>query len=229
LISKWLFKLLNEEGVWQELLHNKYLNTKTLSEVQVNANDSPFWKGLMSVKNDFFKRGLFVIGDGQKTRFWEDTWLGTQPLADQYESLYNITRNKNATVAEVMGTVPLNISFRRTLSHDKWTSWLNLLQRLFEVQLSEDPDKFIWRLTANGEFSVKSLYVDFMNDHTVFLKKYIWRLKVPLKIRIFMWFLNKKVLLTKDNLSKRNWIGSKKCAFCTADESVEHLFAPLQD
>jgi hypothetical protein len=91
-----------------------------------------------------------------------------------------------------MGTVPLNISFRRTLSHDKWTSWLNLLHRLIEVQLSEDPDKFIWRLTANGEFSVKSLYVDFMNDHTVFLKKYIWRLKVPLKIRIFMWFLNKK-------------------------------------
>jgi hypothetical protein len=66
-------KLLNEEGVWQELLHNKYLNTKTLLEVQVNANDSPFWKGLMSVKNDFFQRGLFVNGDGQKTRFWEDT------------------------------------------------------------------------------------------------------------------------------------------------------------
>jgi hypothetical protein len=63
-----------------------------------------------------------------------------------------------------------------------------------------------------------------MNDHTVFLKKYIWRLKVPLKIRIFMWFLNKKVLLTKDNLTKRNWTGSKKCAFCTADESIEHLF-----
>ena len=25
LISKWLFKLLHEEGVWQELLTNKYL------------------------------------------------------------------------------------------------------------------------------------------------------------------------------------------------------------
>jgi hypothetical protein len=31
LLSKWLFKLLNEEGMWQELLQNKYLNDKTLS------------------------------------------------------------------------------------------------------------------------------------------------------------------------------------------------------
>jgi hypothetical protein len=74
-----------------------------------------------------------------------------------------------------------------------------------EVHLSEEPDKFIWRLNENGKFSVKSFYVDLMNDHTVFLKKYIWRLKVPLKIRIFMWFLHKKVLLTKDNLAKRKW------------------------
>jgi hypothetical protein len=28
LLSKWLFKLMHEEGVWQELLHNKHLKTK---------------------------------------------------------------------------------------------------------------------------------------------------------------------------------------------------------
>ena len=82
--------------------------------------------------------------------------------------------------------------------------------RLMGVQLTENSDKFKWNLTASKDFSVKSLYADFMNGHTVFLRKYIWRLKVPLKIRIFMWFLNRKVLLTKDNLAKRNWIGSKK-------------------
>ena len=34
LLSKWLYKMLNEEGVWQELLINKYLGDKTLSQVQ---------------------------------------------------------------------------------------------------------------------------------------------------------------------------------------------------
>ena len=39
-----------------------------------------------------------------------------------------------------------------------------------------------------------------------------------------MWFLNRKELLTKDNLTRRHWIGCKKCVFCDTDESVEHLF-----
>jgi hypothetical protein len=39
-----------------------------------------------------------------------------------------------------------------------------------------------------------------------------------------MWFLNSKVLLTKDNLAKRNWHGCTKCCFCDSMESVEHLF-----
>jgi hypothetical protein len=34
LLSKWLLQLLTEEGIWQELLHNKYIKDKTLSQVQ---------------------------------------------------------------------------------------------------------------------------------------------------------------------------------------------------
>jgi hypothetical protein len=42
LLSKWLYKLLNEEGVWQELLRNKYLHSKTMSQVTTKPVDSPF-------------------------------------------------------------------------------------------------------------------------------------------------------------------------------------------
>jgi hypothetical protein len=54
LLSKWLFKLINEVRVWQEFLQNKYLHSKTLSQVEAKPLDSPFWKGLMKVKEDFF-------------------------------------------------------------------------------------------------------------------------------------------------------------------------------
>ena len=54
LLSKWLFRILHEEGVWHELLSNKYLKDKTLSQVEAKPTDSPFWKGLMKVKDDFF-------------------------------------------------------------------------------------------------------------------------------------------------------------------------------
>jgi hypothetical protein len=92
------------------------------------------------------------------------------------------------------------------------------------VQLSNIPDKFVWKLNDSGIFSVKSMYLDLMQGHTIFLRKYLWKLKIPLKIKIFMWFLNSKVLLTKDNLIKRNWKGCTKCCFCNESETVQHLF-----
>jgi hypothetical protein len=109
LLSKWFFKLFSKEGVWQELLSNKYLGSKSLSQVQVKPTDSPFWKGIMRVKDDFFRWGSFVVRDGMKTRFWEDTWLGDTALDTQYPSLYNIASAKHVLVAEVLSNVPLNI------------------------------------------------------------------------------------------------------------------------
>jgi hypothetical protein len=49
-------------------------------------------------------------------------------------------------------------------------------------------------------------------------------MKVPLKIKIFLWYLRRGMILTKDNLTKRNWPGSKKCCFCHSDETINHLF-----
>jgi hypothetical protein len=49
-------------------------------------------------------------------------------------------------------------------------------------------------------------------------------MKIPLKNKVFCWYLRRGVILTKDNLTKRNWHGSKTCVFCTHDETIKHLF-----
>ena len=69
LLSKWLYKILNEEGVWKELLVNKYLGDKALSQVQVKPMDSPFWTGIIKLKDDFFKRGNFRLAMENKLGF----------------------------------------------------------------------------------------------------------------------------------------------------------------
>ena len=51
----------------------------------------------------------------------------------------------------------------------------------------------------------------------------IWKLKLPLKIKVFMWYLYKGVILTKDNLARRQWQGDRKCCFCSLNESIQHL------
>jgi hypothetical protein len=103
--------------------------------------------------------------------------------------------------------------------------WVQLVLRLMHVQLSDDEDVFWWNLTPSGLFIVKSMYIDLLTGHIVYLKNYIWKINVPFKIRIFMWFLHCKVNLTKDNLIERDWKGCSKCfCFCDQDEITQHLF-----
>nr|ABF94719.1 retrotransposon protein, putative, unclassified [Oryza sativa Japonica Group] len=61
LLSKWLYKLINEDGVWQKLLRKKYLAKKTITLVEKQPGDSHFWAGLMEVKNSFLSCGAFQV------------------------------------------------------------------------------------------------------------------------------------------------------------------------
>jgi hypothetical protein len=49
-------------------------------------------------------------------------------------------------------------------------------------------------------------------------------MKISLKNKKFVWYLRREVILTKDNLIKRNWHVSKMCVFCTHDETIKYLF-----
>jgi hypothetical protein len=114
LLNKWLFKMLTE-GVWQDLLHNKNIGDSTLAQVKVKPTDSPSWKGLMRVKDDFFNRGYLNVGNGQDIRFWKYVLLRETSLAIQYLLIYNIFRRENVLVSEALAQIPLNIGFKRTL------------------------------------------------------------------------------------------------------------------
>jgi hypothetical protein len=225
LLSKWIFRLLTEEGTWQSLLRRKYVGSRAISQVVWKPGDSHFWAGLMAKKNDFFRHGTFSIKDGSEIRFWEDKWLGNATLRDQYPALYSIARHKGDTIAKVMASSPPDISFRRSLLGNRLTSWNALLQRLASIQLEPGPDEFRWNLHENGLFSVHSMY-NALTQPVVPIdnNKKIWKMKIPLKIKIFAWYLRRGVILTKDNLVRRNWTGSKTCVFCSHDETIKHLF-----
>ena len=117
----------------------------------------------MKMKDEFFERGSFSIGNGEKVRFWEDTWLGDKPLSSQYPSLYRIAHRKEVTVASVLSPAPpINITFCRTLNGNRWNRWLQLLARLMEIELNDNQDVFKCNLTASGKFTVKYLYLDYV-------------------------------------------------------------------
>ena len=94
LLSKWLFKLCNEEGIWHDLIKNKYLKNKTLSQVEKKAGVSYFWASLMGVKDQFLNLGRFRLNNETQIRFWEDKWLGHRAFKTRYTNLCNVVCKK---------------------------------------------------------------------------------------------------------------------------------------
>jgi hypothetical protein len=92
------------------------------------------------------------------------------------------------------------------------------------TRLNDAQDRFIWGLLQNENFSVKSMYSALILDKRVRYNMALWKLKVPFCIKFFMWYLKRGVVLTKDNLARRNWNRNKLCVFCSQPESIHHLF-----
>jgi hypothetical protein len=178
----------------------------------------------MKAKANFLIHGSFLLNNRKQIRFWEDKWLGNYSFQEQYPSLYNIVRRKSATVESILSTVPLNVSFQQFLTQNNLELWHNLVGRIMGVELNNLNGVFIWNLHQHGQYLVRSLYMAQINNGTTHMNKQIWRLRIPLKIKIFMWYTKKEVVLIKDNLARRNWDGSKQCCFYLRDESIHHLF-----
>ena len=87
---------------------------------------------------------------------------------------------------------------------EKHQEWLDLVAKITNINLVEVRDHFRWNLHKYGIFAVRSIYLHKINQHAPFHHKLIWKLKIPLKIKIFFWYLQKGVILTKDNLVRKN-------------------------
>ena len=99
---------------------------------------------------------------------------------------------------------------------------MNDLLNSFAV--NSENDKPRWKRGNNGIFSVKSVYDHLCSNETGANYNLIWKAKIPLKIKVWLWLIEHNAILTKDNLAKRNWTGDMQCCFCNCTESIDHLF-----
>ena len=125
------------DGIWQQIIRNKYLGTKALVHVQWKSGDSYFWANLIKVKWNFLRFRTIIRNDESQVKFWKNIWLGNRSLWDQYPQLYNIVRKKQNTMAEELRTQFTNLSWRRDLIGNKLAMWNNLASRLPTVELSQ--------------------------------------------------------------------------------------------
>ncbi|KAK1301831.1 hypothetical protein QJS10_CPB12g00899 [Acorus calamus] len=92
------------------------------------------------------------------------------------------------------------------------------------------PDRPWWQLDPTHGFTVKGCY-DRLRRGILSAPLAcgsplrIWRLKIPMKIKVFMWLLAKERLLTRDRAKWRS-DSPVECGLCgEAPESIDHLFS----
>jgi hypothetical protein len=129
-----------------------------------------------------------------------------KPLAQQYPYLYNIVQHKNVFVASVLSRFPINIAFQRNLTSLRWGRWLHLLSCIIDINLTVEKRHLSMEMSTSRKIIIKSMYLDLLSG-TIYVRKYMWKIKVSLKMIILChmentygrWF--QRNLASQSNLS----------------------------
>ncbi|KAF7822031.1 putative ribonuclease H-like domain, reverse transcriptase zinc-binding domain-containing protein [Senna tora] len=166
------------------------------------------------------------IDNGNDTKIFEDPWL---PSLESFRIAYRpCDININAYVSDLLD------------DSGRWK--MDVIQRAFSEIESEAirsipngarrrKDRWMWTLTTNGAFSVKSAY------HALHAKNHptpstiqhdrvwrkIWKLDVLPSTRVFLWRAIREILPTCTALANRGMNVDTKCVLCNCnDESCIH-------
>lgn len=223
LLCKWWWKLEREEGLWQTIVRNKYLRQGGIFHIKHKQVDSASWHDLLKIKQLYLLGRCMVIGDGRRTDFWGDAWCGHTPLSQLFPSLHAISNDLGCTVRELADR-RWNFSFKRWLDEHNQRCLVELGDKLMGVRFNQDRDKPVWKWEKSDKFSVKSIYTHLSSNGIDRSFKHLWKAKIPLKIKIWLWLIWHNAIATKDNMKKRQWEGDTKCRFCHEKETIGHLF-----
>jgi hypothetical protein len=177
----------------------------------------------------FFQASTYTrLGDGRNTLFWEDRWINgmdVQTIAP-YLYLYIPRRVRcSLTVRDGLHQRSWVRCIRSGVPVAALVDYLHLWAAVDGVQLSEQPDRLIWRWTADGSYSAKSAY-DMLHTGAIKLRghRLIWRTWAPMRVKIFLWLAFKRRHWTGDRRRRHGLEAREICYFCDQSaESIDHI------
>ncbi|CAN6543682.1 unnamed protein product [Malus baccata var. baccata] len=193
------------------------------------------WASLLAGREILREGAHWQIIDGNDTRVWVGRWLPPIPLG-RPSPLGSVQVSKNLKVKSLIcpESGDWDLDFLKPFLAD------SEVEAILDLHIGDPTlkDILVWPYEKRGSYSVKSGYYWCINrtiDRSLqsiravsipsTLWKTVWKLKVPPKIRTFMWKTLHEALATMKNLYIRRSFPSPICPLCNSqDESIEHLF-----
>nr|GEX99612.1 RNA-directed DNA polymerase, eukaryota [Tanacetum cinerariifolium] len=118
--KKWIWRFLSQDqSLWVWVIKAIHGENGKLDAVNISGPKS-CWLDIVSEVKLLAKKCIilrdfmcFKLGNGEKTRFWEDAWNGGDTFRNQFPRLYALESNKYINVAEKMLQPGLGFLFRR--------------------------------------------------------------------------------------------------------------------
>ncbi|KAL6555875.1 hypothetical protein OROHE_007149 [Orobanche hederae] len=225
LLAKMVWRILcDEKTVWSKLVQNKYLKSANIFQHLSKPGDSPTWNGIIlcaTLLKPFFR---WKIGNGVKTSFWYDNWLGSKALCETVPFISEPDRSlKICDLIDQTG--------KWNLQELQTQLPLPVKQEIlrFQITLNSVEDTPIWNESANGMFSCQSAYKTLKRHYSTGNTRpgrwtWLWKLKCSHKLKHFLWLAIQGRLVTNLLRHTRKISPSAHCPSCDcAQEFVLHL------
>ncbi|WJZ99896.1 hypothetical protein VitviT2T_018303 [Vitis vinifera] len=196
------------------------------------AHGLGLWKGIRMGWKMVSDRLAFIVGNGRRVSFWRDRWCGESPLYMTFPSIFALTVEKEAWVANIWdplvegGRGGWNPCFLRAFNDWEIEEAERFMERIQSKRVCEDvEDTVSWTETKSGKFSVKSLFIALeAGGSSLFPSSFIWNVNVQPKISFFAWEATWGKALTLDLVQKRGWALANRCFMCLEkEENINHL------
>ena len=226
-LAKLGWKFLTQPGnFWVQHMRAKYGSPASFFDLRSKRTDSWVWKCLLRIRT-FLQQGLrWKVGNGSSINFWTDSWCFE-------DSLVNKLNLDRSSVQEADIKVSAFITPDRQWDLSKLRHYVphGVLQQIQGIPLpyTDVEDSFCWGHTGSGIFSTKSAtwraHENIDRNQPDWQFKWIWKLDILPKIKIFLWQLCHKALPSRGTLLRRGVQLDPLCPACNTEiEDTDHIF-----
>ncbi|KAE8775755.1 putative NOT transcription complex subunit VIP2 [Hordeum vulgare] len=144
------------------------------------------------------------------------------PLRLRFPRLFAICGDRAALVAASAQEDGWHVPFRLPLGPAEVQEW-ETLQEVVPLLVSSERDYVVWSLSPSGNFSVSSAYLALCRTPVLPWLSPLWKVPLPLKIKIFVWQLLRDRLPSRTKVLKHHGPGNGTCPLCHVPENGTHI------
>ncbi|KAK1286247.1 hypothetical protein QJS10_CPB20g00693 [Acorus calamus] len=172
-------------------------------------------KGIFGLASEFGQTIVWAVEDGHTTKFWEDIWSGSAPLQAWIPLVFQVATRKEGVVARFWEATD-------TGNEDRMSYCVPYRELRFGRETQTAPDKGFTVSMAYDWWSREQ----FTHGVTQEKAATVWKMRISLKIKGFLWLVLQERLLTKAYRAHWRPNDPDKCELCLVEREItEHLLS----